>query len=104
MVGDTLLPSQQGNLFVAEDEAANFASGGFGKFGQELDPARVFVGMQAIFDEGFEVLGQGLGWFVLRFEDDVGSGLDKSVLVGCGDDGGFEDGGMSDEGRFDFEG
>jgi len=91
-------------LAFAELEALEFSGGGFGKFLQELNPARALVAADAFGDEILQFAGQSLVGREFLFQDYVGGGLGEAGFVVAGDDGGFEYGGVREQGAFNFRG
>src|SRR4029077_4224765 len=91
-------------LAIAELEALEFSGGGFGKFVQELNPARALVAAYAFGDKILQVAGQFFVGREFLFQDDVGGGLGEAGFVVAGDDGGFKRGGVREQGAFDFGG
>src|ERR1700724_940678 len=84
-------------LIAPQLEALYFAGRGFGEFGQELDPARIFERREPLFDEDFEFVRQGIRWFVALFEYHICPGLNQFVGVEVAYYGCFEYGRVSDE-------
>ena len=60
---------------LAELKALQFAGGGLGNFGEELDPAGLFVASQSFGDPVLEFSGQLGVRFTVGVRYDVGSGL-----------------------------
>ena len=91
-------------LALAELEALEFSGGGFGEFPQELNPARALVAADALGDKILQFAGQTLVGREFLFQDNVSGGLGEAGFVITGDDGGFEHGGVREQGAFDFGG
>ena len=84
----------------AEVLLEDFASAGFWENFYELDVGGAFVAGEQGAGMGDEL---GCGDGLAGLEDDEGLGDFAPALVGDGDDGGFKDGGVGEEGVFDFE-
>ena len=91
-------------LAIAELEALEFSCGCLGKFVQELNPTRALVTADAFGDKILQFAGQVFVGREFPFQDDVGGGLGEAGFVVARDDGGFEHGGVREQGAFDFSG
>src|SRR6266508_1749853 len=89
---------------TAQLEALELAGGGARQLGDELDPARIFVGREAPLDEGLQRRRQRGAGFVAGAEEHERLGLDEVVGVGGADDGGFEDRRVRRQRRLDLDG
>ena len=82
----------------------NFPVAVFGKRVDELDLARIFVGGNPFLDEIFEPVGELVARRREVGEDDEGFDLLPALLARHADHRAFGDGGMGEEGVFDFGG
>ena len=89
---------------LAELEALEFSGGSLGKFLQELNPARALVAADAFGDKILQLAGQVFVGREFPFQDDVGGGLGEAGFIVARDDGGFEHGGVREQGAFHFSG
>jgi hypothetical protein len=97
LAASALEVARRGPIFLAQQEALDFAGRGFWQFRNKVDPARIFVRGNAALAELAELGGKRDASGLSVFEDDEGLRLDQTFLIEAADDGRLDDIGMLDK-------